>query len=132
MRKGEVFVTVILGFACAICILVLNDAFKDDAHFLEAMVLGVLGGGLIGALSLLSIHTFGFLAESMKKKFLAAAVVLGVGFAAYGVFSWKLSEVKEFVCVPIVVGIVISIIALLVLSIAGIIYRKVSGRGDAS
>jgi len=96
------------------------------------MVLGVLGGGLIGALSLLSIHTFGFLAESMKKKFLTAAVVLGVGFAAYGVFSWKLSEVKEFVCVPIVVGIVISIIALLVLSIAGIIYRKVSSRGDAS
>lgn len=69
MRKGEVFVAVILGFACAICILVLNDAFKDDTHFLEAMVLGVLGGGLIGALSLLSIHTFGFLAESMKKKF---------------------------------------------------------------
>ena len=103
MRKGEVFVAVILGFACAICILVLNDAFKDDTHFLEAMVLGVLGGGLIGALSLLSIHTFGFLAESMKKKFLAAAVVLGVGFAAYGVFSWKLSEVKEFVCVPMLI-----------------------------
>lgn len=55
-----------------------------------------------------------------------------MGFAAYGVFSWKLSEVKEFVCVPIVVGIVISIIALLALSIAGIIYKKVSGRGDAS